>query len=125
MKTLMRKLIAAKPHTYGTRQLVAGDEYEASRIHSRVLVAAKLASYAPEQPERPPVLVRANRPDAKPPPSPEAEETAPDDSPELAKLRHRAASLGVEVDARWGVNRLNREITQATARSQQQGETRR
>jgi hypothetical protein len=56
MKTLMKRLIAQKSHSYGTRQLVAGDEYEASRIHSRVLVAAKIARYAPEQPERPPMV---------------------------------------------------------------------
>ncbi len=56
MKTLMKRLIAQKSHSYGTRQLVAGDEYEASRVHSRVLVAAKLAKYAPEQPDRPPMV---------------------------------------------------------------------
>jgi len=41
---MKRMLIATRPLTYGTRRLKAGDEFEASRAHARVLVAIKKAS---------------------------------------------------------------------------------
>jgi hypothetical protein len=44
----LTRLIATKPFHYNTRRLKAGDEFDASHVHARVLVAAQRASYADE-----------------------------------------------------------------------------
>jgi len=41
---MMRMLIANRRMIYGTRRLKAGDEFEATRAHARVLVAIKKAT---------------------------------------------------------------------------------
>jgi hypothetical protein len=80
----MARLIAEHGHCYGTRRLRAGDEYEASEMDARVLVAVLMARLAPE-------------------PS----------TDELERLRAEAEALGIRVDGRWGPVRLNYEIKMA------------
>jgi hypothetical protein len=77
----MTKLIAERTHTYGTRRLRAGDEYEATEPDANLLVAVLMARYAPDQ-----------------------------SADELERLRAEAETLGIRVDRRWGPVRLNYEI---------------
>jgi hypothetical protein len=106
MKT--RKLITTKPHKYGTRHLVAGDEYEVPARHAIALVAGKKARFADNKP------VRAAKVD----------ETLVHDSDDsiagpvpteaaIDHLRLQATQLGIDIDRRWGVARLQHEIAQA------------
>lgn len=59
----LTKLIAKQRFHYGTRRLSAGDEFEASKIHARVLVAAARAEYAQgeEKPKRPKLKLKPKR----------------------------------------------------------------
>src|SRR5262245_44757990 len=102
MKT--RNLVAVRSHKYGTRHLVAGDEYEVPAKHAVALVAGRKARFAPERP----------RPPAAPPQRPPVSLPEPAAS-DMEKLRARARTLGIEVDGRWGVARLRDEITKAMA----------
>jgi hypothetical protein len=107
MKQKMRKLITTKPHKYGTRHLVAGDEYEVPERHAFALVAGKRARFAPAR----------DKPAAAPVPKlvtvlPD-HETQPVAADPLDDLRARAKELGIEVDGRWGAARLRYEINQA------------
>ena len=52
MKT--RRLTTTKPHTYGTRALVAGDEFEAPEMDAILMVLGKKARFAPRVPEASP-----------------------------------------------------------------------
>ena len=113
----MARLIAEKSHSYGTRRLKAGDEYEASEMHAKVLVAARLARLPPEK--------AASRPSPAVKHEEKAEATAqaavvnpasgerPED---IDRLRGEARRLGIEVDGRWGTVRLKYEIAQAKSR---------
>ena len=107
MKT--RSLTAIKPHKYGTRHLTAGEDYEAPPRHAIALVASKKAKFADNK--KP---VRAARVD----------ETLVHDSDDsiagpvpteaaIDRLRLEATQLGIDVDGRWGVARLQHEIAQA------------
>jgi len=107
MKT--RSLTAIKPHKYGTRHLTAGEDYEAPPRHAIALVASKKARFADNK--KP---VRAARVD----------ETLVHDSDDsiagpvpteaaINRLRLEATQLGIDVDGRWGVARLQHEIAQA------------
>jgi hypothetical protein len=111
MKT--RRMIATKPHKYGTRHLTAGDEYEVPARHALALLASKKARYAAET-SRPP----------KDPPQPAPVRTPPEPAaiPEptvvaaverMESLRAEAEQLGIEVDGRWGTIRLQQEIAKA------------
>jgi hypothetical protein len=91
MKT--RKLMALKPHKYGTRHLVAGEEYEAPHGYALALVAVKKARYV------------ADKPAKHVTPQPE-----PVEAPSLDSLRLQATQLGINVDGRWGAHRLQQEI---------------
>ena len=111
MKT--RKLMAIRPHKYGTRHLTAGEEYEVPPRHAVALVAARRARFADKGPY-------SAKPAAKP--APEAPATPPEPKPvaavttdtdKLEALRMEAWRLGVSVDGRWGVARLQHEIAQA------------
>lgn len=111
MKT--RRMIATKPHKYGTRHLTAGDEYEVPARHALALLAGKKARYAaetshPPNPPQPPVPVRA-------PPEPAAvlEPTTVAAVERMESLRAEAEQLGIEVDGRWGTIRLQQEIAKA------------
>jgi len=107
MKT--RSLTATKPHKYGTRHLVAGDEYEVPAKHAIALVASKKAKFADDK-----KAVRAAKVD---------ETLVPDSDDSIAgavtteaaidRLRLEATQLGIDVDGRWGVARLQHEIAQA------------
>jgi len=97
------KLIATKAYSYNTRRLRAGDEFEANDYHARVLVGARRARYAPEQAKtEPQPLARAVKP-----------EPEDDGLKILERLHAQAERLGITVDGRWGVNRLQQEIAQA------------
>jgi hypothetical protein len=111
-----RKLIAIVPHGYGTRRLKAGDEFEAPQGEARLWVAIGKARYAAET-SRPP----------KDPPQPAPVRASPEPAavPEPAvaaavermeSLRAEAERLGIEVDGRWGLPRLQYEIKTAKAR---------
>ena len=100
-------LKAIKPHKYGTRHLTAGDEYEVPSRHAVALVAARKAQFADKrnvrgEPEQPAVM-----------PTPQVEPAPEPDTPSLDTLRLQATSLGINVDGRWGVARLQHEIEQA------------
>jgi len=97
------KLIATKSYRYDTRRLQAGDEFEATDMHARILVGARKARYAPEaapEPSQPMVLM------------PTEVVEAPDAQPSIDKLRAQAERLGIAVDGRWGIARLQHEIGQ-------------
>ena len=103
----LRTLQAIKPHKYGTRHLVAGDEYEVPPRHAIALVAARKAKFADNQnargePEQPAVI-----------PTPQVEPAPEPDTPSIDTLRLQATQLGINVDGRWGVARLQQEIDQA------------
>ena len=104
MKTL--KLRALKPHRYGTRHLTAGEEYEAPIREAAALMATKKAQAikAGKGAVAPSRAVQSE--DALAPPEPQAERSLDD-------LRLQATQLGINVDGRWGVARLQHEIAQA------------
>jgi hypothetical protein len=114
MQKKISRLIAIKPHRYGTRHLTAGDEYEAPARHALALLASKKARFAaatsrpPKNPPPQPVPVRA-------PPEPAAvpEPTLVASVERNESLRAEAEQLGIEVDGRWGTIRLQDEIRKA------------
>jgi hypothetical protein len=112
----MRRLMAVKPHKYGTRHLTAGEEYEVPARHALALLASKKVRYAAETSRPPkdppqPAPVRA-------PPEPAAvpEPTVVAAVERNARLRAEAERLGIEVDGRWGTLRLQHEIEIAKVR---------
>jgi hypothetical protein len=103
----MRKLIATKTHTYGTRRLKAGDEFVAPGSEARLWVALGKARYAasslpPDKPQTPPPPVRS-----------EPEPAVAAAVERMESLRAQAERLGIEVDGRWGTIRLQQEIAKA------------
>ena len=108
--TRMRRLMAVKPHKYGTRHLTAGEEYEAPERHAMALLASKKARFA---------AATSTPPQESPPPTPpvriQPEPAVVAVVERMEALRARAEQLGIEVDGRWGVARLQYEITKATA----------
>jgi hypothetical protein len=111
MKT--RKLMTIRPHKYGTRHLTAGEEYEAPIKHAFALVAGKKARFsdrpASETTERKAEATVEETTIAEA--APTAIETA--ETKSIDRLRAEAEQLGVAVDGRWGVARLQHEIMQA------------
>lgn len=113
------KLIATKSYRYDTRRLVAGDEFEATDMHARVLVGARKARYAHETgPQHPPQPSPPSQP-KPPPPESEPDDDEPDErtpsrpgGDDIEPLRAKARALGIAVDGRWGVARLQYEIGQ-------------
>lgn len=65
------KLIATKSMSYNTRRLKAGDEFEATNMHGRILMAGKRAKPAPDREEKP---ARAPRKAAAVQPQPETQQ---------------------------------------------------
>jgi len=101
------KLIATKPMKYKTRRLEAGDEFDVADRLAHIFVGIRKARYAPHQdePELPrPVIVPEDKA--------EADAKAREDV-EINRLRGQAERLGIHVDGRWGVNRLQQEIAMA------------
>ena len=105
----MRRLITTKPHKYGTRHLTAGEEYEVPPRHAIALVAGKKARFADNK--KPARAARVE------------ERLVPDSDDSIAgpatteaaidRLRLEATQLGIDVDRRWGMVRLQHEIEQA------------
>jgi hypothetical protein len=104
----VRTLMATKPHKYGTRHLTAGDEYEVPPRHAIALVAARKARFADNLPPRI-KPVTTPQPKSEPEPAAAAETT----NHTIDRLRLQATQLGINVDGRWGVPRLQYEIAQA------------
>jgi hypothetical protein len=103
------KLIATKRLKYDTRRMQAGDEFDATDMHARVLVGARKARYAPAQiVEPPPSMVEPEAVAVMP-----TEIVEATDEPSIDKLRAQAERLGIAVDGRWGIYRLQQEIAQA------------
>ena len=105
----LRTLQAIKPHKYGTRHLTAGDEYEAPPRLAFALVAARKAKFAEDK-----------KPAQSAPENPAVESAVPRFEPEpetteakIDSLHLQATQLGINVDGRWGVARLQHEIDQA------------
>jgi len=107
MKT--RSLTAIKPHKYGTRHLTAGENYEVPARYAIALVAGKKARFADNK--KPVRAARVN-------------ETLVHDSDDsiagpvpteaaIDRMRMEATQLGINIDGRWGVARLQHEIAQA------------
>jgi hypothetical protein len=109
--TRTRKLMAIKPHKYGTRHLTAGDEYEVPPRHAVALVAARKARFADKPSTKRTIAA---------PVTPIAEQTAAFEPPEspltIDRLRLEATQFGINVDGRWGIARLQHEIDQARRR---------
>lgn len=87
---------AAKPFTYGTRRLLAGDVFPVSARDARVLEAIGRARFIVEREMQ-----------AVPPPP--ADMPVPD----LDALREQAKSVGLKVDRRLGAEKLKEMIEQA------------
>ena len=105
----LRKLITTKPHKYGTRHMVAGDEYEVPARHAIALVASKKARFADNKPGRAATTVDQQLVH-------ESEDSIAGSATTeatLDSLRLQATQLGIDIDGRWGVARLQHEIAQA------------
>ena len=105
------KLIATRSYSYNTRRLKAGDEFDTTNdMHARILVGARKAKYSAEhgKPAAQPVARMA-----QPEPTPEPEDNG---AKALDALRAQAERLGLAVDGRWGMARLQHEIAQARRR---------
>lgn len=99
----MPDLIATRAMTYATRALQAGDPFQASNQHARILIAIKKA--------RPAVEVDGGASTARTlAPAPAAQLAG---APDIDNLRHQAAQLGITVSTRWGEKRLQEEIAKA------------
>lgn len=99
--TETKRLVAIGPGTqfYGTRALVAGDQFELPRQYADVLILLGKAKLAEDKPPEP-------KP-AEPKPKITAPERRSDD---LNELRAEASRMGIVWDGRWGVDRLKHEI---------------
>ena len=100
----MRTLTAIKPHKYGTRHLTAGEDYEVPPRHAIALVAGKKARFADKAAPAKAKPVAA---------APEPENVAAEPANDIERLRMEATHLGIDVDLRWGMARLNYEIGRA------------
>jgi hypothetical protein len=107
MMKRMLSLKAIKPHLYGTRRLEAGDEYEAPVEEAIAQVAMRRADFI--KGKKPTAPVPAAKPES--PISIEPLETLT-----LDDLRRTAEQLGIDVDGRWGMARLQHEIHEAKRR---------
>jgi hypothetical protein len=102
----MQRLVAIRPFKYGTRHFVAGDAVEVSDRHALLLRAGQQpkARLAGEE-----VLSKASSQARKEtglsPTNLEAED--------IDVLRARAAHIGIKVDMRWGMKRIQEEIAKS------------
>ena len=122
----LRKLITTKPHKYGTRHMVAGDEYEVPPRHAIALVAGKKARFADDKPVRAAKMNHLLVPDSDDSIAGHdfVEYMQPqtivghiggneEERPDIDSLRLQATQLGINVDGRWGLARLQYEISKA------------
>ncbi len=79
------RLIATKSNKYGTRHIEAGQEFEIADGFARTLLLVGLATPAVVEP-------------------------LPKTTGDIDRLRAEASGLGIKVDQRWGVKRLQAEI---------------
>jgi len=103
----LRRLMTIKPHKYGTRHLVAGEEYEVPPRHAIALVAGKKAKFVPDKPVRGAKVAETLN---------ESDDSVAGAAPTEAAidhLRQQATQLGIDIDGRWGVARLQHEIARA------------
>lgn len=116
--TKTRKVMAVKPHKYGTRMLTAGEEYELPVRQALAIVASKKARFLGDPKGRGDITPRQATPQSTPPDAePPAEIAKPDADPkDIDRLRGEATQLGILVDGRWGVARLQHEIASRTSR---------
>jgi hypothetical protein len=116
-----RKLKALKSHSYGTRRLKAGDEYEVPIREAVALVVKRKAQFLKEPPAQraaepvPVPSVPRHEPEAEPQSHAVGAMTSAQ-PPDLDQLRLQATQLGINVDGRWGVPRLRHEIEIAQAK---------
>ena len=113
MQKRMLALKALRPHLYGTRRLEAGDEYEAPVEEAIALVASRKADFVKAKKPAAPV---AAAPPAPMPSVPRYEPEPADTPPDIDDLRRQATQLGVNIDGRWGIARLQHEIDEARQR---------
>lgn len=105
------KLIATRSlKKYGTRRMQAGDEFDATPRHAKWLFAVRKAKDARREagtlPPPPPAVARML-----------GSEHSEQPHPERDALRENAEALGVDVDGRWGADRLREEIEKAVAQN--------
>jgi hypothetical protein len=109
------RLVAIGPgkHVYGTRAMVAGDEFEMSREWADILIRLGKARLADEKPKAAPAAqaMQTEKTEAKAEVKAETAAVA-NEQREIERLRHEAQRLGIAVDGRWGTVRLNYEIEQ-------------
>src|SRR5262245_21997062 len=106
----MSRLIALKPHKYGTRQLSADDEYEAPFREAVAHDATKKARFDKTKREGEgvdPTVLESSAVEPEPQPQPELS---------LNELRLQATQLGINIDGRWGAHRLQYEIDKVRQR---------
>jgi hypothetical protein len=109
----VRTLKAIKPHKYGTRHLTAGEEYEVPSRHAFALVAARKAQFVDKRLSEKSALTQAARDFIEYMHPKEIIAKPMEPPPDIDSLRLQATSLGINVDGRWGVARLQYEIEQA------------
>jgi hypothetical protein len=113
MQKRMLSLKALRPHLYGTRRLEAGDEYELPVEEAIAHVAMRKADFV--KGKKPAVAAPAIEPTAEP--SPPRYEPKPEPRPapaeDIDSLRLKARQLGIYIDLRWGMARLQYEISKA------------
>jgi hypothetical protein len=102
--------------TYGTRVLTAGEEFEMRRDYADLLIRTGKAKLAGDKPTVSPQQQQVEEKVAA-----AAETEAEIDMPlldprNIDSLRAQAARLGITVDGRWGIARLQHEIMQAQRR---------
>src|SRR5258708_3627970 len=105
----MLPLKALRPHLYGTRRLEAGDEYEAPAEEAIAEVETGKADFV--KGKNPAVVETPVPPAPVYEAEPEREPVEPPDS--IEELRLEATQLGIDVDRRWGLARLQHEIAKA------------
>ena len=95
------RLTATRSFVYGGRRLQPGDQFEARAGVARALLGVKKArAAAPEAPRQQP--------------QPQPSQSPPQRDDERQALRKLAEAHGIEIDMRWGVDRLQEEIRRAT-----------
>lgn len=99
----LQTLKAIKPHRYGTRHLVAGDEYEVPPRVAIALVASRKARFANKSRKKTDAVIEPSG----------AKAPEPEPAMSLDGLQMEATRLGIDVDGRWGAARLQHEIAQA------------
>lgn len=111
----MQRLVAIRPFKYGTRHFVAGDAVEVSDRHALLLRAGQQpkARLAGEKD-----ALRNARGSSSGTPNQGRKELGLSpimdrEAEEIGSLRAHAARLGIKVDLRWGVKRLQDEIAKS------------